>query len=201
MVDTLIEEKIESGTEHLPAPRKFTVEEYYRMGEAGVFQPGERVELIEGVILRMSPKGTRHAASTTCAAVYFIKTLGDQVVVRIQDPIDIGRHSEPEPDIVLAVPQEKKYFDHHPLPSEILLVLEIADTTIPYDRVKKGRIYARAGIAQYLILNVNTRELEDYTDPDEDGYRARQTYRADQSFTLLAFPDIAVAVHELLPPE
>ncbi len=196
---TMIENPVESKVE--PTVRGFTVSEYYRMAEAGIIQPGERVELIEGRILEMSPKGTAHSTSTTLAARYFIVHLGDRAIVRIQEPVHISDRSEPEPDVVLARPLENKYADHHPAPDEILLILEIADTSLRYDRDVKSLLFAQAGIIQYCILNLNSKELEDYRNPDSEGYRSKQTYKTDEQFSLAAFPEILIAVGDLLPPE
>ena len=182
-------------------PRRFTVEEYRRMGEVGVFQPDERVELLQGDILKMSPKGPEHCASTSYAEDCFRAKLGDRALVRTQDPIHLDDHSEPEPDLVLALPHPRRYADHHPTPAEVLYVLEISDTTLAKDRNIKAALYAQAGIPQYGILNVNTRELEDYRDPDADGYRTKHTCRADESFALVAFPEVRITVGELLPPQ
>src|SRR6185295_8255512 len=113
---TLIESPAEPKVEQSPltARRRFTVAEYNLMGEAGILQPDERVELIEGEIQKMSPKGKRHSVSTTRANSCFRRHLGDRVIVRSQEPIVIGEHSEPEPDIALVIPNEKVYLDHHP---------------------------------------------------------------------------------------
>src|SRR5438270_858709 len=110
--------------------RPFTVAEYNKMIATGILRPDERVELIEGRIVKMSPKGIRHAATNDRASNCFGKHLADRVIVRNQNPIHLDDASEPEPDLVLAVPQEKGYFDHHPTPQEVLLVLEIADTSL-----------------------------------------------------------------------
>lgn len=198
---TVIENRNDPSLEQEIASRRFTVSEYYKMAEAGIIQPDERVELIEGSIFRMSPKGTGHSAATTLAARFFIENLGNRAVVRIQEPVLLDEHSEPEPDIVLAIPGEKNYAHHHPTPGEILLVMEISDTTLHYDRTVKARLYAQAGIPQYCLLNLNRREIEDYRDPGEEGYRSKQTYTADQSFSLEAFPDLNIPVSNLLPPQ
>jgi Uma2 family endonuclease len=200
---TLIEVPAEPKVEQSPiiTRRKFTVAEYSLMGETGILHPDERVELLEGEIQKMSPKGPKHSSSTMRADNCFRKHLGDRVMVRVQEPIVISKHSEPEPDVVLAIPNDKDYADHHPTPQEVLLVLEISDTTLAKDRIIKARLYAQAGVIQSCILNVNSRELEDYRDPDQSGYRTKHTYKADESFTLVAFPDIRIAVSDLLPPE
>jgi Uma2 family endonuclease len=196
---TIIENSVESKIE--PTVRGFTVSEYYRMAEAGIIKSGERVELIEGRILRMSPKGIKHSASTTCADDAFRSHLGNRVIVRIQEPVHIDDRSEPELDVVLARPLENKYADPHPAPDEILFILEIADTSLRYDREVKSLLFAQAGIIQYAILNLNSKELEEYSNPGSEGYRSKQTYKADEQFSLVAFPEIQIAVRDLLPPE
>lgn len=195
------ETKEDSHQDQLPELRLFTVEEYERMIEAGLLGEGERVELLEGRIVKMSPKGIRHAVANDRASKCFFKLLGDRVIVRNQNPIRLNDAAEPEPDLVLAAPQEKEYSDHHPTPPDILLVLEIADSSLNIDRNYKSRLYAAAGIIQYCVLSLKTGELEDYRDPSQDGYGSKQTYKAEQSFSLAAFPDVVIAVGELLPPE
>lgn len=196
---TIIENPVESRVE--PTARGFTVSEYYRMAQSGIIRPEERVELIEGRILKMSPKGPQHSASTTSADDVFRERLGNRAIVRIQEPVHIDDRSEPEPDVVLARPLKNKYSDHHPVPDEILLILEIADTSLRYDREVKSLLFAQAGIIQYCILNLNSKELEDYRNPDPEGYRSKQTYKADEQFSLVAFPEILIAVRDLLPPQ
>ncbi|HXG67835.1 MAG TPA: Uma2 family endonuclease, partial [Blastocatellia bacterium] len=107
---------VELRAEQEPLKRKFTVKEYYLMAKAGVFDPDERLELLEGEIIRMSPKGTKHAASTSQAARYFIERLSNRAIVRAQDPVYLDEYSEPEPDVALVIPDEKRYLDHHPKP-------------------------------------------------------------------------------------
>ncbi len=204
---TVLEQPTVSGTDAQPQPqqqvpelRLFTVEEYDRMIETGILGEDERVELLEGRIVKMSPKGIPHAAINDHIGRYFIKHFDERVVVRTQNPIRLSDNSEPEPDIVLAAPNPKRYFDRHPAPSDILLLVEIADSTLSVDRNYKSRLYAAAGIIQYCIVNVQTNELEDYRDPSPDGYRSKQTYGAEQGFNLVAFPEVTVGVRELPPP-
>lgn len=186
--------------EMAPSARRFTVPEYYNLAEAGILRPDERVELIEGEIIVMSPQGPLHASATTRGGECFRKSLGDSVIVRIQAPIRIDKHSEPEPDIVLAKPDPDHYSDHHPSPKEIFFVMEISDATLDYDRTTKSRLYARAGIIQYCVLNIKARELEDNRNPGAAGFRSKETYLSDQSFTLVAFPEARIKVSDLLPP-
>lgn len=184
-----------------PPLRLFTVAEYYKMAEAGILRPEERVELIEGSILTMSPKGIAHAACNDKAGYYLAAILADRVIVRNQNPVHLGEHSEPQPDLVLAIPDKKRYFDHHPTPAEVLLVLEIASSSLDYDLRAKRLLYARVGIIQYCVLDLQARELVDYRDPATEDYSSKKTYRSGESFTLVAFPDISIPVRDLLPPE
>lgn len=147
----------------------------------------------------MSPKGPRHASGNSRANRHFMQLLGAQAIIRIQDPIHLDDFSEPEPDLVVAALVEDEYDYHHPTPEEIYLALEVADSSLEYDRDEKSKLYAEAGIRQYCILNLRERELEDYRQPSVNGYRSKQTYAAEQRFSLVAFPDIDVEVEALLP--
>ena len=180
--------------------RRFTVAEYHRMGEAGILHPDERVELIEGVICRMSPKGALHSTSVEIARDYFSKKLKHKAHVRAQDPIYLSKHSEPEPDIALVEPPFTRYRDHHPQPAEIFLVVEVADTTLHRDR-RKSKTYAKAGITQYCIVDLKNEVVEEYRDPQPDGYLHRQIHRPGDKFNLVAFPSVVVKVKDLVEPE
>lgn len=170
------------------------------MAEAGVLHEGEKVELIEGEIIAMSPQGSKHASSASRAAEWFFLNFAGRCCIRIQAPIHLDNLSEPEPDVVLAVTSEDYYSDQHPTPSEILMVLEVSYSTLDFDRNQKSRIYAQAGIRQYCLLNLQARELEDYRQPSADGYRSKQIYAENQSFNLVAFPKTSIKVNDLLPP-
>ena len=179
--------------------RLFTVEEYYKMAEMGVLRPDERTELLEGEIVAMSPQGSRHAAGGSRTGDIFRTLLGARVIVREQYPIHLDDESEPEPDVVIAMPDENYYEDHHPTPDEILLVLEVSDSSLELDRVYKQRLYAQAEIRQYCVLNLQTQELEDYRQPSPDGYRSKQTYARTESLSLVAFPSLQILVADLFP--
>jgi Uma2 family endonuclease len=190
----------ESAFDVIPGVRLFTAAEYQRMAEFGVLGEDERVELIEGRIVRMAPKNMLHATATSRANRRFLKLLGDRAIVRVQDPILLNDLSEPEPDLVLAAPPEEMYLEHHPTPPEIFMVLEIADSSADFDRRKKGPLYARNGIIQYCLLDLRSRELEDYRDPGPHVYRTKQTYTEGESFGLVSFPKVSIKVSDLLPP-
>lgn len=178
-----------------------TVKKYDFLIEKGILTKYDRIELLNGLIVEKLPKSPRHCASNDRAFRLFLKFLEEKVCVRNQNPIWLDEVSEPEPDIVLTRPPFERYFDGHPTPDEIYLILEIADSTLTYDRQTKGAAYARAGIRQYLVLNVQEKTLEDYREPGADGYGSKQTYRAGQVFNLVAFPDISLNVSDFLPFE
>jgi Uma2 family endonuclease len=179
--------------------RQITVEEYDQMIENGVFDENDLVELLNGAIVEKMPKGKKHSAATDRIAKFFDRNFGEFIFVRNQNPIWLDEFSEPEPDIVLAVPKADEYENSHPTPDEIYLIMEVSDSTLGYDRETKGAAYARAGIRQYLVLNVREKLLEDYREPSADGFQSKQTYRAGQTFNLVAFPDISLNVTDFFP--
>lgn len=179
--------------------RQITVEEYDLMIESGVFDEDDRIELLNGVIVEKIPKGTKHSSANDRIARVFYRILGDRVIVRNQNPIWLDDLSEPEPDVVLAIPKDDEYNASHPTPDEIFLIIEISDLTLGYDRITKGAAYARAGIRQYILLNVQEKTLEDYREPNADGFQSKQTYRSGQSFNLVAFPEVFIETSDFLP--
>jgi Uma2 family endonuclease len=178
--------------------RLITVAEYDRMTELGFFDNGEKVELLNGEIIEIMAKGTKHAIFNDLVADILSEKLGENVYLRNQNPITLDDFSEPEPDIVLAKPPRGNYFEKHPTPEDIYLVMEISDTTLAQDRETKSLLYARAGIVQYLLLNVNEQTIEDYREPNSDGYEFKQTHRIGDKFNLVAFPETEIKVSEIL---
>ncbi len=188
-------------SERSPEVRLFTVDEYYRMGEAGVFDNDGQTELLAGRIYKLSPKNPLHSASVRRAGKSFEKHVGKKAVVRMQEPVHFDDYSEPEPDVALVKPRKDEYSKSHPTPGDCLLLLEASLSTLKHDRKIKSRFYAAAGIKQYLILNLRARELEDYREPGTEGYRTKRTYSVAETFNLVAFPDVQIKVNELLSPE
>lgn len=181
--------------------RSFTVKEYDSLINTGFFNENDSIELLNGIIIEKMPKGTKHALFNDFIATRLTQIFGENAYVRNQNPIWLDDISEPEPDIVLAELPFEKYFDKHPAPKDIFLILEVSDTTLNFDRNAKSLAYARAGIRQYLLLNVNEKTLEDYREPSNDGFQSKQTYRAGQTFSLVSFPEIALSVTDFLPVE
>jgi len=174
--------------------RLFTVEEYHRMAAAGIFHPDERVELIEGEIVQMSPIGPRHAGCVINANRLFIMRLGERVVVSPQNPVVIQPRSEPQPDLLLLRPRAVSYSQEHPTPEDVLLAVEVADTTVRFDRLVKSRLYARAGIAEFWLLLAMDGAVEIYRTPGADGYASVTRHGAGEMVSPLAFAEASFAV-------
>lgn len=185
--------------------RRLSLEEYHRLINMGFFAEDERVELIEGVLHRMSPRGPYHAEVLSRLVERFVICVHGRARVRGQDPITIpSTGSEPEPDLTLVIPREGGYRDRHPLPEEVWLVVEVADSSLEEDRSLKLRVYGAAGIEEYWIINLVDEQVEVYREPTvlPDGtptYRQRTLYVAGDTIAPLRFPECEIEVGALLP--
>ncbi|MEL6458422.1 MAG: Uma2 family endonuclease [Cyanobacteria bacterium J06621_15] len=180
--------------------RLWTVKEYHRMAEAGIFDEDERVELLEGKIIWMSAIGTAHRSAVGRTNKYLQKHLGDKAWVSIQDPIQLDDYSEPEPDIAVVKIDQLDYADHHPTPDEVYLVIEVADTTFKKDSETKGKAYAAAGIIDYWVLDVIKRQLHVFREPSENGYKSEVILKDNDVVSALNFSDLNIDISEMLPP-
>ena len=181
-----------------PSPRRFNVEEYYRMGKAGIIGPDERVELIEGAIIQMSPIGSRHASAVTRTARWFDRRVGDRAIVRTQNPVRLSSHSEPEPDVALVGPRADDYSAAHPGPADVLLIIEVADTTLAYDQNTKLPLYAAAGIPEVWIAHLQRDQITAYRNPVSGAYQETVTFGRDGSLAPLPFPDLVIRGADIL---
>jgi len=181
-----------------PTSKRFTVAEYYQMGEAGILDEDDRVELIDGEIIEMSPMGSPHAARVARAQRWLERAAGDSIQVRVQLPVRLGPHSEPVPDLALARPRADFYETEHPTAQDVLLLIEIADTSIRYDRGVKAPLYARSGIAELWIADLKQRTLTVYRDPTPNGYRSLQTLRPGERITVPGLEGVEAAVDDIL---
>ncbi len=185
-------------------PKRFTIDEYHRLIELGFLTEGDRIELIRGELIQMAAKGTPHTVCSSILCRQLDRLLGDLVVIRGQDPIILPNHSEPEPDVVIAIGQDEDYLAHHPYPQDILLIVEIADSTLIYDQTTKLVLYAEAGIANYWIVNLNAQQLERYYQPYQDAqgkfnYRSKQISLRHQSVTIPGFEDVLLNLERIFP--
>ena len=180
--------------------RLLTVQEYHRMAEIGILDEDERVELLAGQIVKMAVKGTAHGAAIARTKILLDNRLGEEIFVRLQDPVRLNDYSEPEPDIAVVVPDPLYYEDHHPTPSEVYLIIEVADTTLRTDLGIKANLYAQSGIADYWVLDVNNRQLHVFREPNQEGYQSIVVLGDDASISPLQFPDISFMVGDMLRP-
>ncbi len=175
--------------------RRFTADEFERMVETGIFRSDERLELIRGEIVEMAPIGHRHSACVANLTKHLVTGIGDRALVWIQGPARLAVDSVPEPD--LAVLRPHSYFTGAPRPDDVLLVVEVAETSLRYDRTRKLRLYAAAGIAEYWVVSVGDGWIEVYRAPEGDGYRERRHAERGESVAPLAFQDVTVAVADV----
>ncbi|HET6756404.1 MAG TPA: Uma2 family endonuclease [Burkholderiales bacterium] len=154
-----------------PARRHFTVTEYYRMGEAGIFSEDDRVELIQGDIVEMSPIGIRHASCVDRLAKLLQQQVGQQCIVRVQNPVRLNELSEPQPDIALLKQRDDFYATRHPLPEDVLLIVEVAETSAGFDRKMKAPLYAAAGIPELWIIDLIAGLIEIHSQPLGGSYQ------------------------------
>jgi Uma2 family endonuclease len=182
-----------------PALRRWTPKEYFRAAETGVFDPEERLELIEGEIFRMSPQDSPHATACDLAEDALREIFRRGYRVRTQKPLSLGDDSVPEPDLAVVRGSVRDYARAHP--ATAVLIVEVADSSLWYVRKRKAPLYARAGIPDYWILNLPERVLEVHRDPDPVSAQYRQItrYGEDESVAPLAAPAAAILVRDLLP--
>jgi Uma2 family endonuclease len=154
--------------------RLFTVSDYYKMAEVGILSPDDRVELIRGEILKMSPIKSPHAGIVNELSELLILALSGRATVTVQNPLRINKNSEPEPDIVVAKYRKDKYRAAHPRPEDVFLLIEVADSSLSFDRNVKNPLYAQAGIPEYWIVNLNDRQIEVFRSPTEGEYQEKQ---------------------------
>ena len=180
------------------ARRLFTVHEYYQMAQAGILSEDDRVELIEGEIIEMAAIGSRHAACVDRLNHFFSGHTAGQAIVRIQNPIHINVRSEPQPDLALLRFRPDFYAAAHPGPQDILLVVEVADTSVGFDRETKIPLYARAGIPESWLVHLPESRIEAHRQPTPTGYQEVIRLARGMRLTPLAFPDLVLAVDDIL---
>ncbi len=182
-----------------PQPRRlrFSVDDYYKMIEQGMVEDYERCEIIDGEMIQKMTIGDKHGWVVDLLAQYFVKSLPDTVRVRIQNPLRLSDFDEPEPDIVLA--DLTKYDGkRHPRATETLLVVEVADTSLRFDRDTKLPLYAEAGIQEVWIVNLANDLVEVHHDPAVGIYQTAGIYRSGETITSNVLPDLMLKVDEIL---
>jgi Uma2 family endonuclease len=184
--------------------KRFTITEYDRLAELGFLNEDDRVELINGEIISMVSKGKPHSVCETRLERELFKLVGERATLRGQQPIIIPDYSEPAPDRVIVKNRADDYLSTHPTPADILLLIEIADSSLKYDQEIKLSLYAEAGISDYWIFNLVANYLESYSEPYQDlqgkfGYRKKIIFLPNESVNLPCFPDLVLDLSRVFP--
>ncbi|WP_434686268.1 Uma2 family endonuclease [Pseudanabaena minima] len=188
-----IEEELE------PQIHLWSIADYHQMIEAGILDEDDRVELLEGKIVCMSPQRPFHAASVQRSANHLYELLRGKAYIRVQLPVILGNDSEPEPDLAVVRFDNNEYSFRHPEASDIYLLIEVADSTIAKDRKQKARIYAKNRVLEYWILDLQKRQVYVFRQPEENTYREELVLNSSDSIAMQAFPDVAIALDAMFP--
>ncbi len=180
-------------------PTRYTVQEYFDLVTQGILQPDDRVELLEGIIVAEPPMDPPHASGITRVDRALRRALGEHTVIRVQQPFIIGGYSVPEPDVAVVPGTEADYDSHHP--TAALLIVEVAASSLPQDRLTKSRIYAAAEVPEYWVVNLRDRCVEVFRDPDAPNrlYRDRSVAQGCDEIDLAVMPGASIHVDDLLP--
>ena len=194
MVNQYLEDLVIEAGLHM-----WTVDDYHRMIASEILTTETRVELLEGQIIEMSPQQPPHVATTQIASDYLRKLLEEKATIRVQLPITVRPNSEPEPDIAAVRINSQHYINSHPVPDDIFLLVEVADSTLNTDRNKKSRTYAKAKIQEYWVLDVNSQQIYIFREPGENSYMQEIILDVNAKLSLVAFPEIEVEIRKLFP--
>ncbi|MEL6553453.1 MAG: Uma2 family endonuclease [Cyanobacteria bacterium J06621_11] len=176
--------------------RLITTADYHRMADVGILAADEQVELLAGQVIQKMLKGPAHSALCKRVEKLVERRLGDSVLVRLQDPIQLDTYSEPEPDIAIVYPSSSFYAEHHPTASEVFAIIEVSDSTIERDLTLKANLYAAAGIVDYWVINVQEKQLHIFRDPQANEYQKQTILKTKQSTSFVAFPDCTISVSD-----
>ena len=188
----------------LATAKRFTTDEYHCLTELGFFTEDSRVELIWGEIVQMAAKGTSHTVCCSKLIRELSRLLASRAILRCQDPIILSSESEPEPDFAIVKNRDDEYLSRHPTPEEIILVIEIADSSLNYDREVKLPLYAEAGIANYWIFNLIENQLETHQNiyqkcQENFAYSQQQIFLPHQTISLPKFSDLVLDLSKVFP--
>jgi len=181
----------------IPRRYKLSVEDYHRLGEAGILTEDSRVELIEGELIEMAPIGGPHMTVVNRLNKLLVLAVGDRGVVSVQNPVRLSPYSEPQPDFTVLRVRADDAAAAVPGPEDVLLLIEVADTTLAYDRDTKLGLYAKSGILESWIVNLSSQCIEVYREPTGDGYSKRIDVQRQDSVAPLALPTIRIAAAEV----
>lgn len=181
------------------APRRlFTVDQFHQMAEAAIFGEDDRVELLAGEIVDMTPIGSRHAACVTRLTHLFGPHAAEAFLLRIQHPVQLDDYSEPQPDVAVVKVRSDFYRDAHPRPADVLLLIEVADTSVEIDRAEKIPLYAASGVPEVWIVDLNAEHVDVYRDPASGGYRTHETVVRGGSLRPAALSQIELSADDVI---
>lgn len=181
-----------------PTRRRFSADEFERLGQAGILGEDARVELIDGEMIEMAPIGSRHAFAVNMLSMLLARAVGETAIVSTQNPLRLAGDSEPQPDLMLLAPPADRYRGALPRPQDVLLLVEVADTTLEYDRGTKLSLYARHGVREVWLLDLGGKRVEVYRDPDAAGYRRMLEHGGAESFAPAALPGLTLQLRDIL---
>ena len=184
--------------------RKFTIAEYHQLVDLGFFTENDRIELIRGEIIEIAPKRTPHSVCNSLLWKQLYELIGKQAEIRVQEPITLPSNSEPEPDVVIANKKDDNYLSAHPTVEDIILVIEISDSTLKYDQETKLSLYAEAGINNYWIVNLVDNRLEVYSNPFADnqnnfGYKNTNILLSNETINIPNFTETTLSLDSIFP--
>jgi Uma2 family endonuclease len=177
---------------------KLSVSDYYRMGDAGILHEDDRIELIEGELIDMAPIGSWHAGIVTQLVSVLSMMAGTKATISSQNPISLNGHSVPQPDLMVLKPRQDFYKSALPEPADVIVLIEVADSSIDYDRKTKLPLYARNGIKEFWIIDLNAERLERYSQPNETGYGHSETLDKTCSISPAGLPDVVIDLSRIL---
>jgi Uma2 family endonuclease len=178
--------------------RHFNTTEYYQMAAAGVLSEDDRVELIEGEIVEMNPIGSRHAACVGRLTEFLGRLVGGEAIVWVQNPVQVNDYSEPLPDVALLKRRDDFYAQANPQPADVLLIIEVADSSVEYDRDIKIPLYAGAGIPEMWLINLPQETIEIYIQPIGDTYREIRIVKRGESLSAKSIPNLTMDADVIL---
>ncbi len=177
---------------------RFTAEEYHRMGEVGILPPDVRVELVDGEIKRMPPIHPPHASIVDRLTTMLVVRLQDIAIVRVQNPIRLDDFNEPQPDVTVLRFRDDYYGSRHPMPDDVLLAIEVADTSLSYDRDEKMPLYGRSGIPEAWLVDVQAQAITVFTEPHAGGYGNQRVLSRGQEIVSESVENLRLQVDEAL---
>ncbi|PZU93547.1 MAG: hypothetical protein DCE90_16380 [Pseudanabaena sp.] len=192
---------VETEQELEPQIRLWSIADYHQMIEAGILDEDDRVELLEGKIVCMSPQRPFHAASVQRSSNHLYEMLRGKAYIRTQLPVTLGDDSEPEPDVAIVRFEANEYSSRHPESADIYLLIEVADSTIAKDRRQKARIYARNRVLEYWILDVQKRQVYVFRQPEDGIYREQIVLSSSDRITMQSFPDVVIDLSAMFPKD